>query len=116
MNAWQILSGSPLGFSLGMLTNGLQLGDDIATGESAVKDAISLGMDGVGLLGAFNILKPVSFRRGHTTYTLNTDRIADVTGKGYSIFDSGSDVYDISKAIQNYNKSNSNLIFKPFTK
>ena len=116
MNTWQLFSGNPTGFALGVLTNGIQLGNSISTGKPITKDVISLGMDGVGLLGSFNVLKPISFRRGHTTYRINTDRVSDVAGKGYSVFDSANDIYDIGKAINYYNKSNPELIFKPFSK
>ena len=109
-----------------MLWDAFQMGDDIATGDAPINSTASLLFDGIGYAGATNRLRPITIRipRSRSTsglprshqMTINTDKVADVTGTGFNVLDGSNDVYGIGKFGLNYaNAKNPNLIFEPFS-
>lgn len=126
VNLVSLLRPNPYMYAGSMLWDAFQMGDDIATGDAPINSAASLLFDGIGYAGATNRLKPVTIRipRSRSTsglprshqMTINTDKVADVTGTGFNVLDSSSDVYGIGKFGLNYaNTQNPNLMFKPFS-
>lgn len=111
LNIATMYSGNPALFGASMLTNGIQLGDNIK--DNYKGEAASLFFDTIGLLGSTNRLPNIKFRR----YTFNTDKAADYIGAGWNMIDSGNDIYELGKFGYKYhNTSNPNLIFEPFSR
>lgn len=120
LNLATMYSGNPALFGLSMLTNGVQLGDTIANKDNYAGDATSLLFDTIGLLGSFNKLPVLKFQRNRpsgrsSTYTINTDKVADRAGFIWNGVDSAKDIYGISNFGYSYsNTPNANLVFEPF--
>lgn len=126
INLVSLLRPNPYMYAGSMLWDAFQMGDDIATGDVPINSTASLLFDGIGYAGATNRLRPITIRipRGRSTsglprsrqMTINTDKVADVTGTGFNVLDGSSDVYGIGKFGFNYaNTQNPNLMFKPFS-
>lgn len=126
VNLVSLLRPNPYMYAGSMLWDAFQMGDDIATGDAPINSTASLLFDGIGYAGATNRLRPITIRipRGRSTsglprsrqMTINTDKVADVTGTGFNVLDGSSDVYGIGKFGFNYaNTQNPNLMFKPFS-
>lgn len=113
LNIASMVKANPYLFAAGMLTNGIQVADDIATNESFKGDAASLGFDLLGLVGSLNKLPTIKIRGRN----INTDKIADKAGFTWNCIDSVKDLYDICKFGSNKrNSPNYTLMFKPFAK
>ena len=126
VNLVSLLRPNPYMYAGSMLWDAFQMGDDIATGDVPINSTASLLFDGIGYAGATNRLKPITIRipRSRSTsglprshrMTINTDKVADVTGTGFNVLDGSNDVYGIGKFGLNYaNTPNPNLMFKPFS-
>lgn len=73
-----LLPGNPYVLGASLLTNGLQVANDIFTGENPTKNLVSIGTDIVGGLGKMNVLpKKIKFRNK----TISPDKYTD--GIGY---------------------------------
>lgn len=122
LNLATMYSGNPTLFGLSMFTNGVQLGDAIANDESISGETTSLLFDTAGLLGSFNRLPTLKFQRTgpngrRTTYTIDTDKVADRAGFIWNGVDSASDLYGIGNFGVNWASTpNANLVFQPFNK
>ena len=76
--AGMLLPGNPYVLGASLLTNGLQVANDMFTGENPTKNLVSIGTDIIGGLGKMNVLpKKVKFRNA----TIRPDTYAD--GVGY---------------------------------
>ena len=73
-----ILPGNPYVLAASLLTNGLQVANDMSTGENPTKNLVSIGTDIIGGIGKMNVLpKKIKFRN----VTIRPDTYAD--GVGY---------------------------------
>lgn len=91
-------------FSANVLSDGMQLADDIAQKKNIGSSATSLALDGIGGLGLINKL-PV--KRDKTADTAGfVGNVKDILEDGKELYNSGYDYYN--------NKYNS-IGFKPFT-
>lgn len=76
--AGMIVPGNPYVLGASLLTNGLQVANDMVTGENPTNNLVSIGTDIVGGLGKMNVLpKKIKFRNT----TISPDKYAD--GVGY---------------------------------
>ena len=76
--AGMLLPGNPYVLGASLLTNGLQVANDMFTGENPTKNLVSIGTDIIGGLGKMNVLpKKIKFRNA----TIRPDTYAD--GVGY---------------------------------
>lgn len=76
--AGMVLPGNPYVLGASLLTNGLQVANDMFTGENPTKNLVSIGTDIVGGLGKMNVLpKKIKFRNK----TISPDKYTD--GIGY---------------------------------
>lgn len=76
--AGMVFPGNPYVLGASLLTNGLQVSNDMVTGENPTKNLVSIGTDIIGGLGKMNVLpKKIKFRK----VTVRPDTYAD--GVGY---------------------------------
>ena len=109
--AGMILPGNPYVLGASLLTNGLQVANDMFTGENPTKNLVSIGTDIIGGLGKMNVLpKKIKFRNA----TIRPDTYADGVGYLGNIRDLVNDVREgINTKYDPFNFTGG-IGFKPF--
>lgn len=109
--AGMIIPGNPYVLGASLLTNGLQVANDMFTGENPTKNLVSIGTDIIGGLGKMNVLpKKIKFRNK----TIHPDTYADGVGYLGNIRDLVNDVREgINTKYDPFNFTGG-IGFKPF--
>lgn len=109
--AGMLLPGSPYVLGASLLTNGLQVTNDILNGENPTNNLISIGTDIVGGLGKMNVLpKKLKFRN----MTIHPDTYADGVGYLGNLRDLVNDAREVITTKYDPFNFNGGIGFKPF--